>query len=445
MAARLFVIDGSPAVRRLVEQVSTTEGYEVHAFQDGPSALQAAKTLAPKTVIADFHLDKITFSSFCKELGKVDSGQEPSIVSLVGPSDKVDEKTYRSLGVAVFLSKPLEAGSLLETLRALAAQQKKKATPAKGKRTWPPTTTGAEVDDENETDDSEPGDEAADTQLDARNEESPSPSIHSAPAANSAPAAPTTTPVVAPTAAAPVAATASIAPSAAAASAAPLESASKSLMDALAVGVIPQVTQQVLVTLPDLVAKAVERQLASQLNELVSAQLAQTLPNLLSDLMAKQIPSQISALETALLPRLEQQLPAMIRQAVDGAVSTEMERALERSLPKAVRDHVGTMDTMVRETVTELATPLIRDAAETGTKQWVDERLTTVVREQVGNVDRLVQEAVREAADPAIREQITKLVTDTAQEQVSTLAREIVPSVAETMVTAEIKRLEALD
>lgn len=436
MAARLFVIDGSPAVRRLVEQVSTTEGYEVHAFQDGPSALQAAKTLAPKTVIADFHLDKITFSSFCKELGKVDSGQEPSIVSLVGPSDKVDEKTYRALGVAVFLSKPLEAGSLLDTLRALAAQQKKKATPAKGKRTWPPTTTGTELDDENEADESEPGEEADDTQLDARSEESPSPSIHSAPAA---------TPVVAPTAAAPVATTPSVAPPAAAVSAAPLESASKSLMDALAVGVIPQVTQQVLVTLPDLVAKAVERQLASQLTELVSAQLAHTLPNLLSDLMAKQIPSQISALETALLPRLEQQLPAMIRQAVDGAVSTETERALERSLPKALRDHAGTMDTMVRETVTELATPLIRDAAETGTKQWVDERLTTVVREQVGNVDRLVQEAVREAADPAIREQITKLVTDTAQEQVSTLAREIVPSVAETMVTAEIKRLEALD
>lgn len=439
MAARLFVIDGSPAVRRLVEQVSTTEGYEVHAFQDGPSALQAAKTLAPKTVIADFHLDKITFSSFCKELGKVDSGQEPSIVSLVGPSDKVDEKTYRSLGVAVFLSKPLEAGSLLETLRALAAQQKKKATPAKGKRTWPPTTTGTELDDENETEDSEPDDEAADTQLDARNEESPSPSVHSAPAA------PAVARAVAPTAAAPVATTPSVAPPAAAVSAAPLESASKSLMDALAVGVIPQVTQQVLVTLPDLVAKAVERQLASQLTELVSAQLAQTLPNLLSDLMAQQIPSQINALETALLPRLEQQLPAMIRQAVDGAVSTEMERALERSLPKAVRDHVGTMDTMVRETVTELATPLVRDAAETVTKQWVDERLTTVVREQVGNIDRLVQEAVREAADPAIREQITKLVTDTAQEQVSTLAREIVPSVAETMVTAEIKRLEALD
>lgn len=442
MAARLFVIDGSPAVRRLVEQVSTTEGYEVHAFQDGPSALQAAKTLAPKTVIADFHLDKITFSSFCKELGKVDSGQEPSIVSLVGPSDKVDEKTYRSLGVAVFLSKPLEAGSLLETLRALAAQQKKKATPAKGKRTWPPTTTGAELDDENEANDSEPGDEAADTQLEARSEESPSPSIHSVPAANPAPAV---APAVAPAAATPVAATAPIAPPAAPVSAAPLESASKSLMDALAVGVIPQVTQQVLATLPDLVAKAVERQLASQLTELVSAQLAQALPNLLSDLMAKQIPSQISALETALLPRLEQQLPAMIRQAVDGAVSTEMERALERSLPKAVRDHVGTMDTMVRETVTELATPLIRDAAETVTKQWVDERLTTVVREQVGNVDRLVQEAVREAADQTIREQITKLVTDTAQEQVSTLAREVVPSVAETMVTAEIKRLEALD
>lgn len=445
MGARLFVIDGSPAVRRLVEQVSTTEGYEVHAFQDGPSALQAAKTLAPKTVIADFHLDKITFSSFCKELGKLDSGHEPSIVSLVGPSDKVDEKTYRALGVAVFLSKPLEAGNLLETLRTLAAQQTKKAAPAKAKRTWPPTTSGTEEDAETAVDNAELDDETDAPEAAAHSEAaSASAARAEAPAATPAPAvAPVT--ASAPASTAPAApATAATSPSAPLATA-PLESAGKSLMDALAGGVIPQVTQHVLAALPELVAKEVARHTASQLTDLVAQQLAQTLPTLVTDLVAKQIPAQISALETALVPRLEQQLPSMIRQAVDSAVSTEIERALERSLPKAVRDHVGTIDTLVRNTVEELATPLVRESANATTKQLVDERLSAVVREQVGNVDGLVREAVRDTADPAIREQLAQLVTDTAREQVSTLAREIVPSVAETMVTAEIKRLEALD
>lgn len=140
MGTRLFVIDGSPAVRRMVEQVSSKEGYEVHAFPDGPSALRAAKNLTPQTVIADFHLDKITFSSFCKELGKLDNMGESSIISLVDSSDKVDESTYRSLGVAVFLTKPLEPGNLIEALRDLSSKHIKKTSPAKGKRTWPPVT-----------------------------------------------------------------------------------------------------------------------------------------------------------------------------------------------------------------------------------------------------------------------------------------------------------------
>ncbi|MBL8076070.1 MAG: response regulator, partial [Nitrospira sp.] len=43
MASPIFIVDSSPAVRRLVEQISTPEGFEVVGFQDGPTALEAAR------------------------------------------------------------------------------------------------------------------------------------------------------------------------------------------------------------------------------------------------------------------------------------------------------------------------------------------------------------------------------------------------------------------
>ena len=54
MASTIFVIDSSPAVRRMVEQISTPAGYDVVGFQDGPAALEAARKLrftAKKTMV----------------------------------------------------------------------------------------------------------------------------------------------------------------------------------------------------------------------------------------------------------------------------------------------------------------------------------------------------------------------------------------------------------
>jgi len=52
----IFVIDSSPAVRRLVEQISKPEGCDVVGFQDGAAALKAAGRMSPKLIIAEYHL-----------------------------------------------------------------------------------------------------------------------------------------------------------------------------------------------------------------------------------------------------------------------------------------------------------------------------------------------------------------------------------------------------
>ena len=55
MGSTIFVIDSSPAVHRMVEQISAPEGHKVMGFSDGPSALDAARKLSPALVIADYY------------------------------------------------------------------------------------------------------------------------------------------------------------------------------------------------------------------------------------------------------------------------------------------------------------------------------------------------------------------------------------------------------
>ena len=119
MGASIFVVDSSPAVRRMVEEISIREGYEVIGFQDGPKALEAARKISPSLILADFHLENMTFSGFCKEISKLDNLAETLVISLVDPSDKLDESKLRALGVRAFLTKPFQREQLLDTINGI--------------------------------------------------------------------------------------------------------------------------------------------------------------------------------------------------------------------------------------------------------------------------------------------------------------------------------------
>ena len=155
MASTIFVVDSSPAVRRLVEQISKPEGCDVVGFQDGPAALEAARRMSPNLIIADYHLENMTFSGFCKEVHKLDNLAETYIVSLTSPSDRVDEAHLRSLGVKAFLNKPFQSESLIDVIKDLEAQQASRSNGAKKKpRSWPPVSSATDSDDDTPNDDS---------------------------------------------------------------------------------------------------------------------------------------------------------------------------------------------------------------------------------------------------------------------------------------------------
>lgn len=147
MPPSILVVDSSPAVRRLVEQVSAPEGFEVAGCQDGPTALETARRTSPALIIVDYHLDNMTFSGFCKELLKLDHLIETYLISLIDAADHPDENHLRTLGVKAFLKKPFQSNDLLEVIKSLHHTQQLQATGSGLKRrAWPPISTATDAD-----------------------------------------------------------------------------------------------------------------------------------------------------------------------------------------------------------------------------------------------------------------------------------------------------------
>mgnify|MGYP003576466927 CR=1 FL=1 len=149
MPSTIFVIDSSPAVRRMVEQISTPEGYDVVGFQDGPAALEAARRMSPALIITDYHLDNMTFSGFCKEVHKLDNLADTYIIALTGATDKLETTHLKALGVKAFLKKPFQSEHLLDLIKDLDRTNTTNIS-GKKKRSWPPTSSALDSDGERE-------------------------------------------------------------------------------------------------------------------------------------------------------------------------------------------------------------------------------------------------------------------------------------------------------
>lgn len=370
MASPIFVVDSSPAVRRLVEQISTPEGFEVQGFQDGPAALEAARRSTPSLIIADYQLDNMTFSGFCKEIGKLDTLAETALISLVNPADHPDENHLRTLGVKAFLKKPFHTEELLTVLKSLQQHRTSTATSTGLKRrVWPPTSTGADSEDD-ETD-----------QVSVRTgPEAPM----NQPVSTSAPAL---TPPITPSASTDVV---------------------RSLVDQLVQAMTTRSEQSLAASLP----KVLNEQWGAQVRPLVQKELQVQLGSILSQEYLTTIiqPLVAEALSAVIRKELASSEP-IIRQAVTDLfkpplgeplaqlVREQMQSVVHQDLPAVVREQVGTINQQVTDTVHQEVvrqTPLV---------------VETVVKASVGlAVEQAVQRIVPDVAEQQIKAEIKRLI-----------------------------------
>ena len=379
MPSTIFVIDSSPAVRRMVEQISAPAGYDVIGFQDGPAALEAARRMSPALIITDYHLDNMTFSGFCKEVHKLDNLSDTYIIALTGASDKLEETHLKSLGVKAFLKKPFQSENLLDLIKDLDRQGTPQAAGGKKKRSWPPTSSATDSDDD-------PGDDAGSP------DEEPEVTFPFPVQANAQKDAPITLQRLTAAPATPPAAEP--------------EEAMKGLFGQLLQSMSGKTEKKIAEMLPEMVGrkleahvtKAVEAEVRLQLGaaisqerltEVVEPMLTQALPRVLTSEMAVLEPIIRHSIFEIASPLIEQQVERMVRDQADAA---------KELLPEAIRKHLRSMEEELREQIKQCA------AAE---------------------IERSGPEILRAVA----------------QEQVQTTVQKLIPSMVEDAIKAEIRRL----
>lgn len=376
MPSSIFIVDSSPAVRRMVEQISTPEGFEVVGFQDGPAALEAARRISPALIIADYHLDNMTFSGFCKEINKLDNLTETYLISLINPADSPDENHLRTLGVKEFLHKPFQSDDLLDVLRSL---QQKQQAPSRGKgltrRVWPPTSTATDSDE---------GAEAIDPLGISDEQEGQAMDQHINSSPNAVPAA--------------------------RASTAGPEDAMKGLFDQL----LQSMTERTEKRLADLLPQAIEAKLAShvrpivqkelraQLGEILShEQLAAIIQPLLSQNLPDLLRKEITACEPIIRQTVSDLAGASVRERLNQLVREQAEAGVRKHLPDAVREQLGAMDLIVKDE--------IRQATLKQAPLLADDIVRTTAEQ---SVEQAVQRIVPELAEQHIKAELKRLTAD---------------------------------
>jgi CheY-like chemotaxis protein len=373
VASSIFVVDSSPAVRRLVEQISKPEGCDVVGFQDGPAALEAARRLSPNLIIADYHLENMTFSGFCKEVHKLDNLAETYIVSLISPADHVDETHLRSLGVKAFLNKPFQSENLIDVIKDLEAQQASRTNGAKKKsRSWPPVSSATDSDDDDPLND------------DSLTDEDEEQAVASNPQLKDSPV--TTT--------------------AAQSSTAEPEEAMKGLFG----------------------------QLLHSMSERAEKKIAELLPRMVGKDLAALVAKSV---ETEVRTRLGTSLS-------EERLTQTIEPLLMTALPKILSQEISLLKPLIRTSVSEIASPLIKERID----QFVREELNAVrtalsdmVQGELKSIEGLVKEEIQQAAAKRTSETVEGLVRTTAKEQVEQTVQRLVPDLAEAQIKAEIVRL----
>lgn len=378
MPSTIFVIDSSPAVRRMVEQISAPAGYDVIGFQDGPAALEAARRMSPTLIITDYHLDSMTFSGFCKEVHKLDNLSDTYIIALTGASDKLEESHLKSLGVKAFLKKPFQSDHLLDLIKDLDHASTAKTAATKKKRAWPPTSSALDSDDDL-------GDDSPDEEVEvtipyplqakaAEKKQAPVP-----PQREAAPSAP---PPAEP------------------------EEAMKGLFGQLLQSMSGKTEQKIAEMLPQMVSAKLETHVTKAVEAEVHLQLGATI-------------SQERLVEV-------------------------VEPLLCKALPKVLTSEMGVLEPVIRHSIFEIASPLIKDEVE------------RMVREQAETVKDLLPEAVRkylQSREESVREQLKEglaaqterfaadVIRAVAEDQIQTTVQQVIPSMVEEQIKAEIRRL----
>lgn len=111
-------VDDSPLVCQTMEKILTSAGYQFLAVQDSLRALATLLTRKPDLVFLDLVMPNTNGYEICTQLRKVSAFRDTPIIILTGNDGIIDRVRAKVVGSTGFLSKPVNAETVLEVAQA---------------------------------------------------------------------------------------------------------------------------------------------------------------------------------------------------------------------------------------------------------------------------------------------------------------------------------------
>jgi DNA-binding response OmpR family regulator len=119
MGKRVLLIDDEASIIKMVSKRLELAGYEVLTAMNGRDGLSKAQLGAPDVVILDLMMPQMSGFEVCAALKKDPKYAHIPIIIFTGKGQEMDERLCRELGANAYITKPHQAGALIEMIEVL--------------------------------------------------------------------------------------------------------------------------------------------------------------------------------------------------------------------------------------------------------------------------------------------------------------------------------------
>ena len=175
-------------------------------------------------------------------------------------------------------------------------------------------------------------------------------------------------------------------------------------------------------------------------------QLLQSMSGKTEQKIAEMLPQMVSTkLETHVTKAVEAEVHLQLGATISQERLAEVvEPLLSKALPKVLTSEMSVLEPIIRHSIFEIASPLIKDEVERMVREQAD-TVKDLLPEAVRKYLQSREENVREQLKEGIAAQTERLAADViravAEEQIQTTVQQVTPSLVEEQIKAEIRRL----
>ena len=122
---RILIVEDSDSIRKMIEALVATRGFEVTAVSNGAKGLEAAATQTPDVVLLDLNLPG-TYDGLdvCRRLRAEPATKSTPIVIITAMADADSKQRALDAGCTAYYTKPFSPTALLKEISSFRLRQK---------------------------------------------------------------------------------------------------------------------------------------------------------------------------------------------------------------------------------------------------------------------------------------------------------------------------------